>query len=151
MNAIFACDIDGGIAKNGSIPWKCVADLKFFRKMTVGKTIAMGRTTYFSLPDNYRPLPNRLNIVLTSTPESYENKRNDNVIFTNVMPNNVDFIIGGKYLFKEYIHLCETIYITTIKKSYDCDLFYEMDLSGYEKEIICEEDECEIAKYSKKI
>ena len=62
---ILAQDQENGIAKDGKIPWYIPQDLKFFKKITSGHTIIMGRNTWNSLP--VRPLPKRNNLVLTST------------------------------------------------------------------------------------
>jgi dihydrofolate reductase len=68
--AIVAVDSKNGIAKDGKIPWKSKTDMKFFREQTTGNIIIMGSTTLLSLP-NALPLPNRINIVITRTPEKY--------------------------------------------------------------------------------
>lgn len=53
------------IGKQGRLPWHIPEDLKHFRTLTSGKPVLMGRKTWESLPDQFRPLPNRTNIVLT--------------------------------------------------------------------------------------
>ena len=84
MEAIVAVDLKNGIAKDGKIPWKSKADMKFFREQTTGCIIIMGSTTLLSLP-NALPLPNRLNIVLTRTPAKYtcypKYSQLDNILF----------------------------------------------------------------------
>ena len=70
IDAIVAVDAKNGIAKDGKIPWKSKADMKFFREQTTGCIIIMGSTTLLSLP-NALPLPNRLNIVVTRTPAKF--------------------------------------------------------------------------------
>lgn len=57
---------NGVIGNDGDIPWYEPADLRHFKDTTTGHPVIMGRTTYASLPDDYRPLPDRTNIVLTS-------------------------------------------------------------------------------------
>jgi dihydrofolate reductase len=59
---IVAVSEDGVIGKDGALPWKLSADLKFFKAKTIGKTVLMGRKTWDSIG---RPLPNRKNVVLT--------------------------------------------------------------------------------------
>ena len=83
MEAIVAVDLKNGISKNGAIPWTSKKDMSHFYKKTTGNIVIMGRTTYFSIPQERRPLKNRLNIVLTSQPELYKDISNSNVIFTN--------------------------------------------------------------------
>ena len=65
MEAILATDMSGGLSKDDLIPWKSKKDMQFFYQKTKNNIVIMGRSTYFSLPKNIRPLKNRLNIVLT--------------------------------------------------------------------------------------
>jgi dihydrofolate reductase len=96
MEAIYAVDSKNGLSKEGTIPWKSKKDMKFFMNKTINNVVIMGKKTYFSLSESHRPLKNRLNIVLTCTPELYMFDKNsdsaktalyanayDNVIFTN--------------------------------------------------------------------
>ena len=61
------------IGKNGKIPWYIPEDLQRFRKLTLGNRVIMGRKTYESLPEKFRPLPRRENIVLTTKLQTAEN------------------------------------------------------------------------------
>ena len=132
------------------------------------------KNTYFSLPDNVRPLKNRLNIVLTNHPDLFlneqnENRKNSEVIFTNninihsaILNNRNKFcniypalnknfkiyIIGGKQIYDQYIPLCDSVWVTRIKKCFSCDLTFNIDLKKQFKEISYEEDdEICISKY----
>lgn len=66
-NIVVAYDKGGAIGKNGELPWvgKLPADMKRFRDLTTGESIIMGRKTFESLPERFRPLPGRQNIVLS--------------------------------------------------------------------------------------
>ena len=64
MEAILATDINFGISKDGIIPWKSKKDMRFFFNKTKNNVVIMGKTTYFSLPEQFRPLKDRLNIVI---------------------------------------------------------------------------------------
>ena len=87
MEAILAIDSKNGISKNGVIPWKSKKDMSFFYNVTKRNVVIMGKNTYFSIPQEYRPLKNRLNIVYTSEPQIYLFNENynkyNNLIFTN--------------------------------------------------------------------
>ena len=172
MEAILAYDLNNGISKNGAIPWKSKTDLNFFYNTTKGNIVIMGRNTFFSLPENCRPLKNRLNIVLTTNPEVYSNdekyKNIDNLIFTSdqniykkIMQNkekyasslNPDFkiiIIGGKQIYEMYFPLCETVWVTRIKNEYQCDLHIDYDFTKQlkDREVIKDDDELIITKYT---
>ena len=70
IRAILACDEDWGIGKAGTLPWPHnPADLKWFKETTSGGVVAMGKATWDSLPN--KPLPNRNNIVITSSSDDY--------------------------------------------------------------------------------
>ena len=175
MEAILAYDLNNGISKNGTIPWKSKTDLNFFYNITKGNIVIMGKNTFFSLPDNCRPLKNRVNIVLTNNPTyySYDEKyiKTHELIFTNneiiheeiiQNPNkynqmypflNTNFkiiIIGGKQIYEKYFPLCKTVWVTRIKNNYQCDLVIKYDFEKQFKEhCICAEDkELIIVKYS---
>lgn len=173
MEAIYATDINNGLSKDGFIPWKSSKDLNFFYNITKNNVVIMGKNTYLSLPDNKRPLKNRLNIVLTrETNMNYNNQNYNNLIFTNnsdiykIILDNRDnykklhpflldnfkiFIIGGKCLYEQFIPLCDVIWRTIIKKNYNCDLFLDYDYSNCKnKQIIDDDDELIIYKYDYK-
>ncbi|WP_324273838.1 dihydrofolate reductase [Blastococcus brunescens] len=59
----------GVIGAGGGLPWHLPEDLKLFRARTTGSTVVMGRRTWESLPERFRPLPGRTNVVLTSDPD----------------------------------------------------------------------------------
>lgn len=132
-----------GIGMNGKIPWRLPTDMKFFSTMTTTtlthdkkNACIMGRKTYFSIPPKFRPLPNRINIVLSRDSNTKSNVptdvyvceslddalqlcKNDSVI------DNI-FIIGGSEVYKEALQhpQCKSIYITLIHESFDCDVFF---------------------------
>jgi len=168
MESIYAIDSNNGLSKNGDIPWKSKTDMLFFMNKTINNIVIMGKNTFFTIPKEHRPLKNRLNIVLTNTPNLYEEK---NVIFTNnsniykVILNNKNiyceiydflkkdfkiFFIGGKTIYNQFIPLCDTIWVTHIKQNYNCDLFIDYDYSKqFTEELYKEDDELKIIKYTR--
>ena len=169
MEAILATDINSGISKDGIIPWKSKKDMRFFFNKTKNNVVIMGKTTYFSLPQQFRPLKDRLNIVLTTTNSRYIN--DPNVIFSNddtinfyihqnrekliesypfLSSNFKIFIIGGKQIYEKYIPLCSTVWVTTIKKSYSCDLFFNYEYyQQFKEQLVQEDDELKIVEWKK--
>jgi dihydrofolate reductase len=173
MEAILAIDLKNGLSKNGSIPWNSKKDMNFFFNKTKHNVVIMGKNTYFSLPEEVRPLKNRANIVLTREPEIYLNYETNcsekNLVFTNNFKiynsiiNNREkyyrlfhclnrnfkiYIIGGKFLYEELIPICETVWLTRIKKDYSCDLFFDYNFSiQFKEKIIDEDEELQIIKY----
>jgi dihydrofolate reductase len=171
MESIYAVDSNNGLSKNGTIPWKSKTDMQFFMNKTINNVVIMGRNTFFSIPKEHRPLKNRLNIVLTSNPNLYQDNKIFNVLFTdnsNIYQdilNNKNkyneihsclkkdfslFIIGGKSIYNQYIPLCNKVWVTYIKHDYNCDLLMEYDYSKeYTFKIYKEDDELKIVEYTK--
>jgi dihydrofolate reductase len=169
MEAILATDINFGISKDGVIPWKSKKDMRFFFNKTKNNVVIMGKTTYFSLPEQFRPLKDRLNIVLSRTHSL--DVSNNNLIFTDddtvifyinqnrdeflkkytfLSSNFKIFIIGGKQIYEKYIPLCSTVWVTTIKKDYSCDLFFNYEYyQQFKDELVEEDDELKIVEWKK--
>lgn len=139
FSAIVAVDIKMGIAKEGKIPWHYSEDMEFFRKTTLNHIVIMGRKTWESLPNSYRPLPNRFNVVLSQKSKLKGNTLPD-MIFDSIESCLVYFsqnkkehksqkkiVIGGKTIYKQFLarKLIHEMYITHIKKNYNCDLFLD--------------------------
>lgn len=68
VSLIWAQARGGAIGAGGALPWHLPEDLALFRRLTTGSTVVMGRRTWESLPDRFRPLPGRTNVVLTRDP-----------------------------------------------------------------------------------
>ncbi len=65
INLIFAQGIDGAFGLNNQLPWRCPSDLAYFKHLTKGHAVVMGKNTWRSLPLAHRPLKDRLNIVVS--------------------------------------------------------------------------------------
>lgn len=158
INGILAVDEEFGIGKNGIIPWILPNDIKFFYKTTVRNVVIMGRTTYFSISPKYRPLKDRINIILTKTPELPEYKEisriHNNVIFVDTIDFNIldqlnhfdypfldtywnYYIIGGKVLYELFMGHFDNLYITRVNGKYECDTFVDKKIIEDEKFIRC--------------
>ena len=68
VGLVWAQDRDGVIGRDGALPWHLPEDLAHFRALTRGATVVMGRATWESLPERFRPLPGRRNVVLSRRP-----------------------------------------------------------------------------------
>ena len=173
VHAIAAYDIFNGIAKNGTIPWHIPEDMRFFKNVTSKNVVIMGRNTFASL--NYEPLKDRLNIVITMSPEKLLKYCDNysNVIFTDNKNIHLDiirnsneyanryyflnkhfkiFYIGGEQIYKKFIPICSTIWITKVKFDYDCDLFFSTELDNnveYKSNLITETPIYDIIKYTR--
>lgn len=74
LGAIWAQTDKGVIGRNGTMPWNVPEDLKHFQRTTVGKPVIMGRRTWESLPETYKPLPGRVNIIVTRSVNGIEHR-----------------------------------------------------------------------------
>ena len=131
---VAVCD-DLGIGKNGQLPWHVPEDLAWFKKTTLGHTVVMGRKTYQSIG---KPLPSRTNFVITNQPNLIP--KNEHVItgtkheflsYLNSIATGKDgivFVIGGASLFEDFAHLCDGLYLTRIKGTFDCDVFFPQNV-----------------------
>ena len=162
---IVAMDFDHGIGKNNDLMWHLPADMKFFKETTTGHIVVLGRKNYESIPEKYRPLPNRENAVLTRN-KTY--KAEGAIIFYSLedclthYSNETErtvFIIGGGEIYRQAMEMdvIDEMYITHVHKSYDADTFFpEFDKIKWTSESIFshEKDEkneadFEVVKYTK--
>ena len=139
MEAIVAVDEKFGISKNGAIPWKNKEDMKFFKSKTIGNIVVMGSNTLLSLPKS-NPLGGRFNIVLTNNKEKYIEKylNFDNIVFynydefmdyfENVETDKTIYVIGGKQIYDLLSPYCGSVWMSTIRGDYDCDLKFDANM-----------------------
>ena len=111
------------IGKEGGLPWRYPEDLKFFKSITLGNTIVMGRGVFEEL--NEIPLPGRKNIVLSRS-RTYDNVDTYSSIeqALEAIPDEEVFIIGGGEIYKQTLPIADKLIITEIKKEYDGDTFF---------------------------
>lgn len=130
IQLVIACDSKNGIAKNGVLPWpKNVMDLKRFKFLTLKTIVVMGKNTWDAV-DMPSPLPNRENIVVTSSDDDtiskYSMTIEDVKDFLDTIPKNkIVSIIGGAKLVSTLIDYVDTIYLTQFHYDYDCDVFLD--------------------------
>ena len=128
INAIFAVDEEGGLGKNGEMPWPPnKEDLKNFKKLTENQIVIMGRGTWES-PDMPSPLPNRLNVVFTkneigvSGVISINGNVCDGILWVEEeYPEKEIFVIGGANILLQAKPIIQRIYMTQIPGHFDCD------------------------------
>lgn len=137
VSLIVAMDSDRGIGKDNDLMWHLPADMKFFKETTTGHVVVMGRKNFESIPEKYRPLPNRENVVLTrnkdySAPNCLVFHSIEECIAHYSAEEKKAFIIGGGEIYKEALELdiIEEMYITHVDDTYDADTFFpEIDLN----------------------
>ena len=69
VSIVVAQGSNGVIGFEGALPWHLPSDLRRFRELTMGHAVLMGRKTYESIPERFRPLPGRRNLVISSIPD----------------------------------------------------------------------------------
>ena len=141
FSIVVAIDEKNGIGKQGALAWHLSADLKHFKEITTttsdpGKknVVIMGRKTWDSLPKKFKPLPGRLNVVLTAQ---------KGIVFPNGVLNfsslvealqeldhrsdleNI-FVIGGAQIFTQALKdpACRDLFVTHLKSDFHCDVFF---------------------------
>lgn len=119
------------IGDRGDIPWmgKMRVDMQHFVKLTTGNTVIMGLRTFYSLPDKFRPLPNRQNIVLAEEDldiEGVDVAHSLEEAFDMVKDGRIAFIGGGAYVYQQIMNqdLADKIYATEIDGHFDGDVFF---------------------------
>ena len=127
MNLIVSADINWGIGSNQQLLVRIPDDMRFFREMTIGKVVVMGRKTRESLPNGI--LEGRENIVLTHD-KNY--KAGGAVVVHSLQelhqrimryPADEVFVMGGESIYRQLLCLCDTAYVTKIDFAYSADTY----------------------------
>lgn len=134
IKMILATDINGGLGLNNSLPWHIPEDLQYFKSVTEGKTVVMGRKTFDSLPFK-NGLPNRLNWIISN------NKKSAGIgnIVTGLIEweHHADYlsrvrgdiwVIGGKSIYEQLFPYVGEIHHSVLNKEYECDTFIDTSL-----------------------
>ncbi len=124
ISLIVAASKNGVIGCNNALPWHLPEEIKYFRKMTTGKPIIMGRKTFESLGN--KPLPNRTNIILSrvSQPaEGYYIVSSLEEALRLAHPYPEVMIIGGSQIYAAFLPLAHRIYLTTVHQAYEGDAY----------------------------
>lgn len=132
LSLIVAMARNGCIGINNKLPWHLPADLQYFKRITQGKAIVMGRTTYDSLG---RPLPNRTNIVITRQPDwrAAEGVRVVHTLEAGIALaeavsvcnfHDEAVIIGGAEIYAQALPLVDRLYVTEVDSDVDGDAFF---------------------------
>lgn len=126
ISLIVAMDQNRVIGKNNELPWHLPADLQYFKKVTMGHPIIMGRKTFESIG---RVLPGRENVIVT---RNQDFKAEGSVVLHDIeqiktFADSRDeevFVIGGAEIFKEILPVTDRLYITEIHETFEGDTFF---------------------------
>lgn len=121
ISAIVAVDNNWGIGFNGDLLEHIPEDLKYFKELTSGNAVVMGRKTWDSLPK--KPLPNRTNIIISNKGnvllENGAIRLNLDDLLLGIREFEDDvFVIGGGQIYKELLPYCDRVYVTKIFKDH---------------------------------
>ncbi len=152
FSIVVAMDQNRGIGRDGKLPWHLKCDLQHFKEITTKtqdkskrNAVIMGRKTWDSLPAQFRPLPNRLNIVVTRNEDLQFPQgilRADGIaqaLELTTASRSVEsvYVIGGAQIFERAIARpeCRKIYLTQILHSFDCDVFFPPFVDFFEHKV----------------
>lgn len=141
FSIVVAADEAGGIGKNGRLPWRLAGDMAYFKRLTTGppapglrNAVIMGRKTWESIPDRFRPLSGRINIVISrnaSLPLPADVSRVEDfdraLAAIDTIPDvGHTFVIGGGEVFRQSITHpdLQSVYLTRVYTTLDCDTFF---------------------------
>ncbi|MCX6257521.1 MAG: dihydrofolate reductase [Bacteroidia bacterium] len=136
ISIIVAIADNNAIGKDNKLLCHLPADLKRFKQLTTGHPVIMGKNTYLSLP--IRPLPARINIVITDDQQDYFEgctmaySIEDAV---NKCPEEECFVIGGGLVYRQFLPIADRLYITRVHKSFEADTFFP-DIQQSEWELL---------------
>ena len=125
---IYARAANGTIGKNGAMPWHLPEDLAHFKRLTSGCPVIMGRKTWDSLPERFRPLPGRRNIVVTRQDDWSQN----GVQRASSLPEALQmcgrdggtvWVMGGAQIYAQALPLAQSAVVTEIDAAFDGDAF----------------------------
>lgn len=125
---IVAVGENGVIGRNNALPWKLADDLRLFKEKTLHHAVIMGRNTWESIPEKYRPLPGRLNIIVSTTLDSSAAApvaRSLEEAFAIADRRGVAraFVIGGVSLYREAIDKVDLMHVTLVHAVVEGDTF----------------------------
>lgn len=130
VGIIYAKSENGVIGINNQLPWHIPEDLHRFKTITTDGIVVMGRKTWDSIPEKYRPLHNRINVVLSKVKKDYPEgvlclSDVDEVLNLSNTSGRRVWIIGGLSLYNQFIQYADYIHETLIHMTYDGDTFIE--------------------------
>lgn len=141
LTLIAAVARNGVIGKDNRLPWHLPEDLAHFKALTTGHAVVMGRKTWDSLPAKFRPLPQRLNIVVTRDPAF----RADGAVIVHSLPaavaaagSEAAFVIGGAEVYALALPLADRLELTEVDVDCEGDArFPEFDRAAW-REVVRE-------------
>lgn len=146
MAMIVAMDEDGFIGRGNELPWKLSSDMARFKELTEAdgfNSVIMGRRTWDSLPDSYRPLPERVNIVM-SRDTNWEAEGAETALYIGraielayAEGSDECWVIGGSQVYEMFLDRVDEIHVTTVHTSGSGEVrFPEWDRDEWSEEVV---------------
>jgi dihydrofolate reductase len=128
---------NGVIGRDGDLPWHLPTDMRHFRELTTGGTVVMGRKTYMSIPERFRPLPGRRNLVLSRDPSFAAPGAEvfDDLDGALAAAGEDGFVIGGGTTYAEVLPRAGRVWATEVDADVEGDTFFP-PLDGAEWECV---------------
>lgn len=125
VSLIWAQAANGVIGRSGTIPWRLPEDMAMFRDLTGGSTVLMGRVTWDSLPDRFRPLPDRRNLVLTSQPGWFSPGAIPVSSIADAMQRTEGalWVIGGSQVYRDALRFAQRVVVTDVDATIEGDTY----------------------------
>jgi dihydrofolate reductase len=138
LQVVAAVARGGVIGRDGGLPWRLPEDLVRFRDLTTGHAVVMGRRTWDSLPDRFRPLPDRRNVVVTRSPSWLDDgaERAGSLVEAVALLAAEErvFVIGGGAIFAEALPVADELHLTEIDLDVDGDTYFpDWDRQAFEE------------------
>jgi dihydrofolate reductase len=138
LSVVAAVAHGGVIGRDNTIPWRIPEDIRRFRELTTGHPVVMGRRTWESLPDRFRPLPGRRNVVLTRDDEWHADGAEAAGSLREALRRLQDapqvFVIGGADVFAAALPLADELQLTEIDVDVEGDtVFPAFDAAAFEE------------------
>jgi len=126
ISIIVAIADNRAIGKDNKLLWHIPADMKWFRKITAGHAVIMGKNTFLSLPGG--PLRNRRNIIISDNPnerfEGCEMVYSIDEAIRRCDEDRENFVIGGASVYRQFLPYTSRLYLTLVHKSFDADTYF---------------------------
>lgn len=122
IGLIWAQGPGGVIGRDNAIPWRIPEDMKHFREITAGSAVLMGRRTWESLPERFRPLPGRRNLVLSRTPqEGAETFSSLEKALADVVGDV--WVMGGSAVYAATLPFADRVEVTEVREVFEGDTY----------------------------
>ncbi|MBM3178383.1 MAG: dihydrofolate reductase [Bacteroidetes bacterium] len=140
ISLIAAVSKNGVIGRQNTLPWHLPDDMKYFMRTTSGHPVIMGRRNFDSIPEKFRPLPNRTNIVITRQQDfkapgcEVVHSPEAAMSVAGTSAQNEVFIIGGSEIYKSFMERADKLYLTEIDAAIEGDTFFpEFDKKSWKE------------------